>query len=267
MIIFDWLRERLERRPEPFTWTDPQHKTGGVGICFSKSEEVRILSTPEAKPVPKFSPVICTDAAALIAYLGRHATPKETIVFANLSGLSACLDYTEPVEDPDAVLSRPGRATRRVTMPSAWSPDCAAALSAIEGIIGKWISLEQLETTLDVAGPFIKDLTMVRDTLMDLEGAEVVSAKRTMSGTSVQIGANVQAKEDRKIPPTLVFGGRFMGQTVVMEAPLRLRIQNRSIQFLLADNGCINKAKADAINGASAAISALGWCVIQGSVA
>ena len=66
---------------------------------------------------------------------------------------------------------------------------------------------------------------------------------------------------------SMVFGGRFMGQAVVMEMPLRVRVQTRAIQFHIVDNGAIRKAKMEAVSQAAQAVRAAGWFVTEGSIA
>lgn len=276
-MVIDWIKDKLERRPEPFTWTDPEYGSGGVGIVHTKNEELKVLCAPAKYTKPHYKGVQCLDAQALVAYLARHAKPGESIVFANESGLTAVTNYCrqpEATAKPEdgaitapAILDQAGYGDRVVSMLASWSPDCAAAMAAIEAAAGRWISLDTMESLLDVAAPFIKDVLKVRDVLLDLDGVEAVSAKRTANGSSLQVGSSVQAKEDRQIPGSMVFGGRFMGQAVVMEMPLRVRVQTRAIQFHIVDNGAIRKAKMEAVSQAAQAVRAAGWFVTEGSIA
>lgn len=272
--VFKWLSARVDRRPEPFQWSNPSGDHG-VAVVYDEGQSLHVLSVPEKKPKAEFARVQCADAASLASYLQRHAITSRSIVFANEGGLFAVMDYCEPgdwmarVDGADVavpILDKPGLSLRRAEMVAQWSPECAAAMKQLGEHAGKWISLDAMESFLDVAAPFIRDVATVRDVLLDLDGAELVSAKRTKTGSELQIGTNVQAKDDRKIPGSLRFVARFMGGTVEMESPLRVRIQNRAIQFLIVDNGAIRKAKMEAVSMAAQAIRADGWFVVEGSL-
>lgn len=261
MNPIEWITKKFETRPEPFQWEDPTNKTTGVAIVHDETQHVQILSPPEKLIIATFPGVTCVSALDLIAYLGRHARPSETIVFAGISGLSAVTDYCE---HGDALL--PGPRARRVTMPAAWSPECRQAMSEIEQVLGKWISLDAMESLLDIAAPFIEKVAEVRDALFDLEGTEVVKVKRSAVANQIETGSTVQAKGSTTIPVEIGLKAVFMGRLVDIRIPLRVRAQGGKIEFSLINNGGIQAAKIAAVGKAAATLKEAGWFVIEGGM-
>lgn len=262
MNPFEWITRKFETRPEPFQWQDPANKTTGVAIVHDDTQRVQILSPPEKLIIATFPGVSCVSALDLIAYLGRHARPSETIIFAGISGLLAVTDYCE---HEGALL--PGPRARRVTMPAAWSPDCHQAMAQIEQVLGRWIGLDAMESLLDVAAPFVEKVADVRDALFDLEGTEVVKVKRSAAASQVETGSTVSAKGSTTIPAEIVLKAVFMGRLVDIRIPLRVRAQSGKIEFSLINNGGIHAAKIAAVGKAAGALKEAGWFVIEGGMA
>ena len=84
------------------------------------------------------------------------------------------------------------------------------------------------------------------ETINDLEGTEVVTAKRTRTGYSVSVGGNVKSSLD--IPRSIKIRTVYMGEALSIEIPFRTTVQQNQIKFQLIDDGAVETATASAQN-------------------
>lgn len=187
--------------------------------------------------VNKFPRVWCESVASLHEYVKRFQS-DEHAYFANEEGIRVDLDYAGGL--------RPLDRAHRVFMPADWSPEFRPAIAAILAGCGKPLKLEAFEILMQTAALAVRNSTQVLEVIGDLEGVEIVKARRSQTGHMVQLGGDVKAREGVSIPRSLDVAALYMGRVVTASVPFRVTVEGGAISFTLVNDSAIEAAKSKA---------------------
>lgn len=259
--LFERIFNRLDTRYKPELIKETNPKTGEPNIGYFKPDG-SFHGLWIGEPTPKFPAVTVYDTASLIAYLERYGaasiTGQAAILYVNQAGLTGVIDYGPQLEA--------ARRGHQVKFPAAWDESCRTGAESICGATGKWISLDAFTALLDKCAPFLANFAALESATSSIEGTETTKVTKTATSTQLQTMGEVASKVD--IPRAVAVQLSFMGQVVNAELPLRLKVDNKQVQFYLIDNGAITAAKARILTSIKQAIADHfdGLLVLEGTI-
>jgi hypothetical protein len=211
----------------------------GSGSAILAPDGWKVLEKLPPVTPPQFSAVTVTNCDSLIAYTLKYGGPGSA-VFSGDVRIIGVIDYHKG----DGTLA--DRRKHSVSLACGYSADTKKPMEAIEGVLGKWITLDQFEMLIHSSGLVIESSTALLEIISDLEGTEVVKISRTRQGQSATVSGGVKSSID--MPKNVSVRGVFMGIAIKASIPFRVTIEANKIKFQLIDDGSLEFSKITARN-------------------
>lgn len=243
--LFDRVFNRLDKQWKPEITKITDH-TGTSRMGYIKPDGQWAALCQTSRPEPTWpSPMVVNSTQSLIDYL-RKFSDERSVLCLNTDGILFIQDFSDSPQDP-------AYRDHRLVFPAQYDADFLGASRTLVRAVGNWVNFDTFENVLDEIGAYTLNYTAIESALQTMEGHESAKVQRTKTSYNIEVSGRVTAAVD--IPPSLAINLSFMGEKFNVIFPLRVKVDNKTLQFMLVNSGQLAKAEFEILRSIKARVA------------